>query len=262
MNLAEGHKAPWSHFLQLPESDGEIMLEFWLTGSGMTHDYPRQLIPWHVRPASRTASYMVDSGVTKQPPSIDALVAVQAKYATIAVSPDVLGDPRATIERTERWLPSIRAAKSGVKTAICTQGTIQDRIITIKHFAGRIDIFGAGLAFKRKDMKWTPAERMEIIEALAPFIHAHGGLFHVFGTGCTGGMLSTLLACEVDSFDSSSPVITAAMCRVYDSNLRQISIGGDTSNDGKRARLAVNLSQLHFAMAHGIRQSGLYDWLV
>lgn len=234
---------------------------FWLTGSGFTSNYPRQLIPWHVKPRSMAATYMVDSGVTKDPPSIEHLVDIQAKVAEIAVSPDILGDAKATIEKTEAWLPLIKRAAPHVITVVCTQGSLAERADIIKHFKGRVDVFGAGLAFKRKHIKWTPAERKDIITKITPLAHEHGARFHVFGTGCTGGILNAMLEAGVDSFDSSSPLMAAAMCRIYDKNLRQVAIGGDTSNVGKTLRLAINLNQLENVIQKGVGDLGIYDWL-
>ena len=238
-------------------------MRFWLSAGRVRTSYPWQLIPWYDVKSmcnQNHVEYMVDSGVRREPPSIDDLVGAQL-IANVAVAPDVLGDPGATIERTKLWLPQIRAASPRAELVLCTQGNMDGRIAMVGMFRDQIDVFGAGLAQRLPGIDYTPRERMDIIERLTPVVHAVGARFHVFGTGCTGGMLGAMLAAGVDSFDSASPIIAASMGRVYNADLRQVSIGGGTIKSAIDARLSVNLSQLAHAMRKGVAQSTLWDFV-
>lgn len=228
---------------------------FWCSGSGLTFEYPRKLIPWYERPRGGASEWMVDSGVKAEPPTIEQLISTQLKYADVAVSPDILGDPEATAKRTAEWLPEITDRAPHVTRLLATQGTIIDRLRLMDRFPD-VHWVGMGLNHSTPGVRWSNEDREAILHAMVPQIHARGKRVHVFGIGCTAHFLKVFRDLRVDSFDSSSPLQAARTGHVYDTMLRQVHIGGLDDADTRRLRVYLNLSQLRRAMDQGCSEQG------
>lgn len=223
---------------------------FWCSGSGVTFDWPCKLIPWYEKPRGGASRWMIDSGVKAEPPTVEQLLEKQAQYADVAVSPDILGDPVATAERTRLWWPEIRRRRPQAETVLATQGTVDDRLRLMDEFPDSTYV-GLGLWCRAPGVEWKDTDRERTLRAMVPEIHARGKRVHVFGIGCRRLHMEWLRELGVDSFDSSALVRAAVCGRVLDASCRQIRVGGPKHADAKRLRLYLSLANLSWAIDNG-----------